>query len=210
MVDDVARAEKLDRQVERQHARETHAQDGEKFDALKQSLKSGVQVVSAPQLFPTPPDVAARVAELAELAPGLCVLEPSAGTGNLVRAVLDRVDTEVLAYEVNASLCAQLSRAFPSYKLQVRCKDFLEVTDFQGQYPRVVMNPPFANAADIAHILHARTFLAPGGILVAICADGPRQHDQLRPLAETWEALPAGTFDGTNVRAVLLTMRAAA
>jgi hypothetical protein len=35
---------------------------------------------------------------------------------------------------------------------------------------------------------------------------GPRQHDKLQPLADSWEYLPAGTFEGTNVRTVLLTM----
>ena len=68
------------------------------------------------------------------------------------------------------------------------------------------MNPPFANADDVKHILHARRFLAPGGRLVAICAAGPRQHDALQGLADSWEYLPPGTFEGTNVRTVLLTM----
>lgn len=76
------------------------------------------------------------------------------------------------------------------------------------------MNPPFANGADIAHILHARRFLAPGGRLVAICAGGPRQAAKLRPLVEAcggeWEPLPAGTFKdaGTGVSTVLLTLYA--
>ncbi len=208
IIDDAERSKTLDRQIERRQTIDASANEGEKFDALKQSLKAGVQVVAAPQLFPTPAAIAERMADLAQLEPGLCVLEPSAGTGNLVRAVLDRVDTEVLAYEVNSGLCAKLSQTFPSYKLQVRCKDFLSVTDFQGRYPRVLMNPPFANAQDIAHIIHARKFLAPGGILVAICAAGPRQHAQLQPIADSWEELPAGTFEGTNVRTILLTMSA--
>jgi hypothetical protein len=29
----------------------------------------------------------------------------------------------------------------------------------------------------------------------------------LQPLADSWEYLPPGTFEGTNVRTVLLTMR---
>ena len=147
--------------------------------------------------------------ELAEIQPGMCVLEPSAGTGNIVRAVLDSVDTEVLAYEINSGLCSQLSRMFPSYKLQARCRDFLAVTDFQGQYERVLMNPPFSNGQDIAHIKHALTFLRPGGRLVALCANGPRQQAELRPLATTWEELPGDTFasQGTNVRAALMVVQ---
>jgi 16S rRNA G1207 methylase RsmC len=70
------------------------------------------------------------------------------------------------------------------------------------------MNPPFARGADIEHIKHALTMLAPGGKLVALCANGPRQQEQLRHLADTWEELPADTFkdQGTTVRSVLLTI----
>lgn len=186
------------------------------FDAMKEALRKGVavQVVSAPQLFPTPADLARRMVEAAGIEDGMCVLEPSAGTGNLVRAVLDAVDTEVLAYEINQALCSTLSRTFPSHKMQVRCKDFLEVTDFMGCYPRVLMNPPFVNGADIQHITHAVKFLKPGGRLVAICANGPRQREQLKPLAEQsggyWEDLPVGSFSeqGTNVNTAMVVIEA--
>jgi hypothetical protein len=50
----------------------------------------------------------------------------------------------------------------------------------------------------------------PGGRLIAICANGPRQQAELRPLASMLEELPDGTFSsaGTNVRTVLLTVQA--
>lgn len=178
------------------------------FDAMKDSLKAGVKVVSAPQLFPTPPDIAAKMVDLAELESGLCVLEPSAGTGNLVQAVLDAVDTEVLAYEINQTLVSELGRKFPSYKCQARRADFLEVTDFQGSYPRIIMNPPFQNGEDIKHIRHAQKFLAPGGRLVALCANGPRQRDTFMDEAEYWEDLPAGSFkeQGTGVNVAMMVL----
>jgi len=180
------------------------------FDGMKESLRAGVQVVTANQLFPTPATLAARMVELAEISAGQCVLEPSAGTGNLVSAVLDAVDTEVLAYEINQDLSARLSYKFPSHKLQVRCKDFLSVDDFMGQYERVIMNPPFENGSDIRHIEHAVKFLRPGGRLVAICANGPRQREKLMPLADQWHDLPPGTFaeSGTMVNSALLVINA--
>ena len=76
------------------------------------------------------------------------------------------------------------------------------------------MNPPFANGQDIKHIRHAATMLKPGGRLVAICANGPRQNDQLRPWVEQhqgqWHPLPAETFavSGTSVNTVLLSIEA--
>ena len=196
--------------------------DAAKFEGLRESLRAGVKVVSAPQLFPTPMDLARRMVQLADVQPGETVLEPSAGTGNIVRAVIEHADTEIVGYEINRALVSQLDRTFPSYKLKSFCQDFLEVTEGQGQFPVVLMNPPFADGSDITHILHALKFLRPGGDrfgnragrLVAICADGPRQNAKLKPLIEsmggTWEPLPRGTFEsaGTQVNTVLLSVTA--
>lgn len=199
------------------HAREESprmpvtASEPTEFEAMKETLRQGVQVVSAPQLFPTPPELARRMVQLAKVEPGECVLEPSAGTGNIVRAVVDAVDTEVLAYEINPTLCTKLRGMFPSYRAHVECRDFLQVTEHQGCYPVVLMNPPFSNADDIKHIQHARKFVKPGGVLVAICANGPRQQAALKPIADYWEALPEETFreSGTLVNAALLVIRVA-
>jgi hypothetical protein len=59
--------------------------------------------------------------------------------------------------------------------------DFLECNGDLGTFDRIVMNPPFANADGIKHIMHAMKMMKPGGRLVAICANGPRQHDKLKP-----------------------------
>ena len=88
--------------------------------------------------------------------------------------------------------------------------DFLQCGDELGKFDAVLMNPPFENAADIKHITHALTMLKPGGRLVAICANGPRQQAVLRPLVEArggeWEDLPPDTFkeQGTGVRTALM------
>jgi SAM-dependent methyltransferase len=186
------------------------AEINEKIGALREALKVGVQVVSADQLFPTPPDLAARMVRLAGVGEGDHVLEPSAGTGNIVQAIRAR-GGRAWSVEINERLCMLLDRGSEFH--DARCADFLElVIPYApgrpgGLFDAVVMNPPFKDGEDIKHILHARTFLKPGGRLVAICAGGPRQAEKLKPLAETWEELPAGTFDGTNGRAILLTMR---
>jgi 16S rRNA G1207 methylase RsmC len=73
-----------------------------------------------------------------------------------------------------------------------------------------MMNPPFERGADIKDIKHALAFLKPGGRLVAICANGPRQVEELQPLATHWEELPAGSFAtcGTQVNTALLVIDA--
>ncbi len=108
----------------------------------------------------------------------------------------------VCAIEVNAKLCEALRREYPL--TAVHCADFLQLNGDMGAFDRVVMNPPFENGADIKHIQHALGMLKPGGRLVAICANGPRQQEKLQPLADMWEVLPRDTFAGTAVSAALL------
>jgi hypothetical protein len=182
------------------------------FDAIKDALRSGVQVVVAPQLFPTPPALAARMVELAGIEAGDRVLEPSAGTGNILRAIVDAEVSRregpaphVVAVEINQTLADALPQHLAS---EVFCDDFLALPPVVwGRFHRVLMNPPFCNGSDIAHIKHAMHFVKSNGRLVAICANGPRQQAELRPLATTWEELPEGTFadQGTRVRTVLMT-----
>lgn len=180
-----------------------------KAETLRAALKTGVQVVSAPQLFPTPADLAARMVELADIQPGMSVLEPSAGTGNILLAIKKRFhgDITLTAVELNYRLASILNTVINAAD-HVRQGDFLEMNGDLGKFDRIVMNPPFADGDDIKHIQHARQMLKPGGRIVAICAGGPRQAEQLEPISELWEPLPAGTFkdSGTNVNTVLLTI----
>lgn len=167
------------------------------FEKMRQSLKAGVQVVAAPQLFPTPPDLARRLVRLAEIEPGMTVLEPSAGTGCLVEALRDVYSGRYVltCVEINLRLCGLLRSGM--HLDDVRQADFTTLNDL-GQFDRIVMNPPFERGSDIRHIQHARQFLKPGGKLVAICANGPRQQDILKPEATEWIDLPAGSFAGAG------------
>jgi protein-L-isoaspartate O-methyltransferase len=178
-----------------------------KIEEMESALKAGVQVIAAPQLFPTPPALAERMVEEADIRPGHSVLEPSAGTGAILAALPNvRPFGSVTAVEINATLAASLEQVAD----ETICGDFLEQNGNLGTFDRIVMNPPFQNGADIKHIQHAMKMLKPGGRLVAICANGPRQQSTLKPLAENsrgwYEELPAGTFasQGTNVNTALL------
>lgn len=200
------------------------------FEQMRESLRNGgVKVVSAPQLFPTSPALATRLVEEAGVMPGQRVLEPSAGTGNIVSAIVNRGFTRadcgrVVAVEVNRSLADALMerRNKTVYanesNYEIRCTDFLECMEEQlGQFDRIVMNPPFENGADVAHVTHALKFLKPDGRLVAIMSAGvtfrqDRKTAAFRQLVEarggTIEPLPADSFkdSGTNVRTVLVTI----
>ena len=176
------------------------------IDAMKETLSNGVQVVSVPQLFPTPPHIVSLMIDYADI--DLChsVLEPSAGTGCIVEALINYglAWQQIAIAEINPSLCLALSdkyrRVFPG--------DFLGRVSWElgGDFDRILMNPPFKNGDDIKHITHALTMLKSGGRLVAICANGSRQQAKLKPLSTHWEDLPPNTFkeQGTNVNTALL------
>ena len=138
----------------------------EKLDLL---LMAGV--VEVPEnygFFPTPPDLAERIIRLADIRPGHIVLEPQAGTGNLA-------DPAARIVGVSNVVCCELQEANRAilagkgYKLIG--EDFLALAPEQI-YPRIVLNPPFARFADVAHVSHAIRFLAPGGRLTGIMSGG--------------------------------------
>ncbi|PYQ57641.1 MAG: SAM-dependent methyltransferase [Acidobacteria bacterium] len=144
--------------------------------------------------------------ELAEIEPEHRALEPSAGTGNLLKAIGPSPDK--VAVEINPGLVELLARAGFS-GLHIHQGDFLECNGEIGAFDRIVMNPPFSKGVDIKHIRHALDHLRPGGVLVALCANGSRQRNALQPLADLWEDLPPGSFKeaGTGVNVALLVIR---
>ena len=172
------------------------------FSALKDSLRAGVKVVAAPNLFPTPRAVAERAVELADLFAGCTLLEPSAGTGNLIEAAVGAgvFRSDVTACEINPTLAAGLKdkagRVVPG--------DFFERNGDLGKFDRILMNPPFDHGSDIQHVQHALKFLEEGGRLVAIVAAGPRQRQAFAEYK--WHDLPEDSFanQGTGVRTAII------
>jgi 16S rRNA G1207 methylase RsmC len=96
----------------------------------------------------------------------------------------------VVAVEINAALAAGLSDLVE----ECRCADFLSLNGELGTFDRVVMNPPFDHGSDIEHIKHAYRKLKPGGRLVAICANGPKQQEIMGEICSAWIELPPGSF----------------
>ena len=190
-------------------AGEAMAAQAERFHRLKHRHENGTApcAVFSWQLIQTRRPLAERMAALrAHIAP-LCVLEPSAGLGRLLDAVASYNSAELIAVEMAESCAAELRKR---EGLRVIQRDFLAVDPQEtGLVDLVLMNPPFHMRADIRHIQHARKFLLPGGLLVAICMNTRNREEALKPLSDSWEELPEGTFkeSNTNVGTVLLTIR---
>lgn len=182
-------------------------------DVLAEALDTGHAIDKRKALnqFFTPPEIAARMVELADIQDGDCIQEPSAGSGNIIREIFKVIPEQnqglVLAIEIDGDLVSQLRDSF--YGLNVWQRDVLEITNLPP-CERIIMNPPFENGVDIKHIEHMRMFLRPGGKLVALCANGPKQQAAFKGIADHWEELPASSFksEGTNVNVALFTLLA--
>ena len=179
----------------------------DKFDKMAESIRAGVQVVSAPQLFPTPPELARRMVKWADVQPGQRVLEPSAGTGNLLRAIWGATTgcdcVRVMAVEQNYQLAQALKedkrkRLYSTdQNYAIRCEDFLSKGPLDwGHFQRIVMNPPFANGQDMEHVRHAFSFLSKGGVLVAVMGAGAFFRGDLKAMKFR------GWLDGLNSEVV--------
>jgi len=163
--------------------------------------------------FPSPPDVVARLMELADVQHGMRVLEPSAGKGAIAYACAD-AGAVVDCFELMEANFAAL--AGDTRLGSVRHMDFLAQAP-DVIYDRVVMNPPFSKQADIKHVLHALRFLKPGGLLVSVMAASVAFRDNkltqdfrdlIRERGGNIEALPEGAFksSGTMVRSLIVTI----
>lgn len=173
------------------------------------------------QFYPTPIELGKRLARLIEN-PQPPILEPSAGTGDLIQAVIEsrkynRWDSRYSAkdfhcVELNADRAATLKgKDFP-----VMWDDFLTFNPFMP-YRTIVMNPPFHDG--VKHLQKALAILADGGeiacILNAETIRNPYTNERkalLRELesAEDYQVeFVQSAFDGTDVEVALIHVKKA-
>jgi len=184
----------------------TMANERGRFAALAQD-SAAPRTVTAFNLFQTPEPIAARMAELLAPAPGDVVLEPSAGLGRLYRATRAKHGGPMVLVDISPDCCRELyEMTREDLNANLKQGDFLGMQ--LEQVDAVIMNPPFKMWRDIKHINRALEWLKPGGRLVALCANGPRQRAAFMDRAEYWEDLPAGSFKeaGTNVNVALMVL----
>lgn len=114
------------------------------------------------ELYPTPPEVIERMM-MGEDFVGKTILEPSAGTGNIVSWLQDNGAARVVACEIDSRL-----RQVLGGKCEIIGTDFLQMQSEEVSHvDMIVMNPPFSNADE--HILHAWDIAPAGCTIVALC-----------------------------------------
>lgn len=157
-----------------------------------------------PGYFPTPRAVVERMLEEAGIEPGMRVLEPSAGKGNIADMIREK--------DPNATLeVIEIQKTLRDV-LEAKEHNVLSETDFlqynpEEKYDRIIMNPPFEQGQDMEHVQHAYELLKPGGRLVSIMSEGPffrgdkkatAFREWLDELGGTNEKLPEKSFTGKD------------
>lgn len=177
--------------------------------------------------YPTPHGLSAKIAKKVPYSEKpFRILEPSAGTGNLARALLEAreiwdcgkvigtVRHKVDCVEIQPELAAALRES--GLFGRVTTADFIKLQpDPDALYDGVAMNPPFDMERDIDHVTHALKFLKPDGFLLAVMSAGTEFRETRKAAAfrkliadrNGWMLdLPAGSFAevGTYVNTVLV------
>lgn len=213
-----------------------HVFPGDAGERIELAITTGeVEVARDIGWFPTPAPLAAKLVELADVRRGHYVLEPSAGTGAIVEAIIKHRPSKVLAIEYRHErvevLRAKLDLKdwrdvgailmdFMDFEcVNVRALDLIPATRHDDRFDRVVMNPPFCRSGrgdHLDHVRHAFEMLKPGGVLVSVLPAGiefrnDRRHRETRGwILEhgTLERLPEGSFksSGTSVNTCVARM----
>lgn len=198
-------------------SRQVHQFDRNAEEVLAQIRGGSVVTDRDWEFFPTPEPVVQRMLAMAgeKLRPGAMVGEPEAGRGALALAAANIVGIESVDCTEAMPLNAQVLR---DLGFKVHEGDFLQ-REPAPRYDVVLMNPPFSNHQDVAHITHALGFLKPGGVLVA-CASPSWRHagvakaqafrELLARMGAEIEDVASGAFreSGTDVATVLIKLDA--
>ncbi|WP_319764544.1 PLxRFG domain-containing protein [Maridesulfovibrio sp.] len=150
--------------------------------------------------FPTPKPIVERMLEEAEVEPGMDVLEPSAGKGNIADLIKE---DEPEANLETIEPVQDLRTILEAKEHNLVGRNFLE---HDGEYDRIIMNPPFEKRQDVEHVRNAYKLLKPGGRVVAIMSEGPFfGKDKVATDFREWlntvgwsEKLPEGSFKSSE------------
>lgn len=121
------------------------------------------------------------------------ILEPSAGTGNLIQALLNvNFDlSQIVAVEKHATLVETLTRKYP--KLGCYHANFLDCFSHKETFSNIIMNPPFRQTK--AHVEKALSLLAPTNSCLVALVPVTFNHDDFEIIRE----LPNDTFPTAKV-----------
>jgi hypothetical protein len=172
-------------------------------EQAKRKMEADLIGSRMPGFFPSPPAVVQRLIQLSRpFSPGLKILEPSAGKGDIADDIKRQYQGEKFDLTI-VELSSQLVDILKLKGYQPVHQDFM--TFNTGTYDRIIMNPPFERGQDVDHVYHAYELLAPGGRLISVMGMHPFfGSDKKSAEFRSWlnsvhgiiENLPQGSFTG--------------
>lgn len=175
--------------------------------------------------FETPAELASKLCLMADIKAGDTCLEPSAGTGRIISAMVAAGAERLVACERDSNRRRDINNLFAHlvknerivFGMTLETDDFMNVM-LGEPVDRVVMNPPFTKVGigdHLNHVKHAFTMLKPRGILVSVLPVSVefRQDRRYREFRAWYEELsgeltrlPDDSFkeSGTGVRTCVL------
>lgn len=169
------------------------------------------------QFFATPSGVVDLLMNHACIDSDMLVLEPSAGQGAIVDAIIG-LGAHASMIELMPQNIKVLNR---KYEIELAPLDFLNINPEKHiKYKRIVANPPFTKNQDVDHVSHMYKFLNEGGLLVSIMSTSWVHGSQKKQIAfREWlgsvdsytEEIPQGSFkeSGTNISTMLVVINKA-
>ncbi len=190
----------------------------EKAEDAKQEkireLEAATKFDMIPGYFPTPAEFADELVELAKIEPGNSVLEPSAGKGDIADAIV-RAGHKPKCVEINGRLCEILRLKGHDVEQTDFAREYRQTARLCGiKFSRIIMNPPFEQRQDIAHVRVAYDLLEDDGRLVAVVSAGSASRSEFVQWVEDnggWfidvkQGAFVGAFKSTAVNVKVLVM----
>ena len=151
-----------------------------------------VTVHTSTQCHVTPPEIAAEMVSYLDAPGDAMVLEPSAGTGSLIKALQETGHNRITAVEQSYDLCQTLQE-----HVQPVNACFLDWSKSAVMFSHIIMNPPFKGVKK--HLDSAMSLLANNGKIVALV---PITYQNER--ATTIRELSPDTFSTVRVNTKLI------
>ncbi|PHR62272.1 MAG: methyltransferase type 11 [Robiginitomaculum sp.] len=171
----------------------------------KVEIVEPIYVDKATQCHVTPDEVADRMVEYLGPQGDVRTLEPSGGTGALIRALYraGHSQFEMVVVERNIQLARKLDSE-PLYcnTWQMCFLEYAQQAQNQIEIPRVIMNPPFDRVK--AHIEAAMSLMGRNGHQERPCLVALVPITYHHPDAETMEELPNTTFSTCKVNTKII------
>ncbi|MDY6957916.1 MAG: SAM-dependent methyltransferase [Halobacteriota archaeon] len=185
----------------------------EEYHDRPEELRKGLN------FYETPPELANRMIDAAEIQSGDCVLEPSAGKGAIVKELRKREESHRIKKLHCIELDPDMASDLAANRFIVYQGNFLAMAnhghpfDIRGKYDVIIANPPFSKGRDAEHIMAMLKVARRRVVTIASAGLTFRQDwkyrelmDLLKKKGAVIETLPEDTFkeSGTFVNTVLV------